>query len=342
MTTDFTPNFGLALPDFRMGPWHDLLNGDITKIDQLLATALSSSNVIAWAHSTSYAGGISVLDETDATIWMCVVAHTSAATGTFAQDRSAHPTYWTRLLTGFAPRGEWANNTNYFPYDLAYQSHLGIFALCEQTHVSNPSGTIKDDSAYWAFLCDLSNSNLAAAVTVTYSNATSPTLPNTNVQAAIDKLEDFVVGLNSVNVTQGSDIATLRTDLNNAIATLNASITSLSNLTMKLAGNQTTTGGFRITPFNAGNSVANFIPNPMNGNYQYVSNVGAFTFQPPLNDCAMDVLIINSPTAGPVAFPGFSVGLNIGDIMTITNGHRFLISLRRINGIATYSIKALQ
>jgi hypothetical protein len=335
MTTEYTPNFGLALPDFRMAPWHDLLNDDIKKIDALLANALSTANVQQWTNNTAYIEGVSVLDETDATIWICLVGHTSPTTGTFAEARSANPEQWTRLLTGFAPRGEWKNSTSYFPYDLAYQSDLGIFALCEQAHVSNPTGTLKDDEDYWAFLCDLSASELATAVTVTYSNAASPTLPDTNVQAAIDKLEDFVVSLNAVNVTQGEDIAGLRADME-------AAITNLTNITMKLAGNQIVTGGFRITPFNAGNSSSPFTPDTLKGNYQYISNVGAFTLQAPPNDCAMDILITNSATAGIVTFTGFQIGLNIGDLMTIDVGHKFIVSIRRINNTATYSVKALQ
>lgn len=335
MTTEYTTNFGLAIPDFREGPWHDLVNGNIKKIDALLANALSQANVAAWANNITYTEGMNALDETDATIWMCLIEHTSPATGSFADHRTANPTLWTRLLTGFAPRGEWGNSTNYFPYDLAYQSDLGIFALCEQTHVSNPSGSIKDDEAYWAFLCDLSNSELATAVTVTYSNTASPTLTADNVQAAIDQLENFIVSLNDVNITQGEEIAQLRDDLTDAVS-------NLTSITMKLAGNQTVTGGFRLATFNTGNVVGVFTPDVLKGNYQYASNTGAVTFNIPPNDCAMDILVTNSATAGLVTFSGYTVGPNIGDLLTTTANHKFIISIRRINAIATYSVKALQ
>jgi hypothetical protein len=36
MTTKYTQYFRLALPDFRMGPWHDLINEDLIRIDELL------------------------------------------------------------------------------------------------------------------------------------------------------------------------------------------------------------------------------------------------------------------------------------------------------------------
>jgi hypothetical protein len=117
MTTEYTKNFGFALPDFRQGPWHDLLNGDISKIDGLIYGALSAVNTPPWTNNTHYTLGQTVLDTDISTTWLCNFDHTSPATGTFAQNRAAHPTYWVQLLAGFAPRGEWANNTNYYPYD---------------------------------------------------------------------------------------------------------------------------------------------------------------------------------------------------------------------------------
>lgn len=51
----------------------------------------------AWANSTSYTAGVdAALDST--TYWVCVVSHTSAGTGTFADDRTANPTYWRQTL----------------------------------------------------------------------------------------------------------------------------------------------------------------------------------------------------------------------------------------------------
>ena len=210
MTTQYTGNFGLAMPDFRQGPWHDLINNDIVKIDALLYSALSGADVALWTNNTAYTNGTTALDGSDASIWMCSVNHTSAISGTFAADRAAHPTYWVRLLTGFAPRGQWLNDTQYFPYDLVYDTALGIMALCSTKHVSIAVGDIKDDEIYWAFLIDMSNAELSSAIAVTYSNAVSH-LTATNVQDAIDELEVQIVGLNSVNVTQGTNITNLQT-----------------------------------------------------------------------------------------------------------------------------------
>lgn len=365
MTTEYTPNFGLALPDFRMGPWHDLVNNNMTKIDAMLYSALSGSDVANWAPSTLYTLGITVIDDSDATVWMCAVEHTSGV-GTFAEDRIAHPTYWTRLLTGFAPRGQWTNSTNYFPYDLVYDEALGIMALCSLKHMSNETGNIKDDPLYWVYLIDMSNAELSTAIAVTYDDTGAPTLDADNVQEAIDQLaqqvvllnninitqgenitnlqgrvttlEASVVALNNVNVTQGEELTSLRTDLN----ALTATVAAQGTADLKIAGNQTITGGFSVTPYNVSPIPAPFTPNPMVGNYQYLLNVGAFTINVPATDCAIDFLITNGAGAGVITFTGFVTGPNKGDALTITVNDRFFVSIRRINGLSTYVVKALQ
>lgn len=339
MTTKYTQNFGLALPDFRQGPWHDLVNGDFTKIDSLLFGAMSQANVAPWANSTHYLTGVSLLDAIDATVWMCVIEHTSAATPTtFAQDRTAHPTYWTRLLTGFAPRGEWTQSTQYFPYDLAYDSDRGIMALCTVKHISTSTGSIVDDQANWAFLLDMSDVGVVTANAVSWSNAAHPNVPKDNVQDAIDYLETQIKALNQVNVDQGVRLDAIDT----AISGLQTALTNLTNATLKVAGNQTTTGGFRPTAYNAGNVAGGFTPNAYNGNYQYFNNAGATTIAPPANDCAIDILVSNIPGASALSFSGYTVAPNSGDPYNATNGYRFMVSIRRIGGVSTHFVKALQ
>jgi hypothetical protein len=109
------------------------------------------------------------------------------------------------------------------------------------------------------------------------------------------------------------------------------------------AGGQTVSGGFKVSPVNLGNVTSGTVtPNPLIGNYQYYSNNGAHTVAAPASDCAVDILMTNGATAGAVAFSGFTVNSNTGEPFTTTNGHKFILSVRRINGVATYIIKALQ
>lgn len=98
--------------------------------------------------------------------------------------------------------------------------------------------------------------------------------------------------------------------------------------------------GFTVTP-NA-ISTGSFTVNPALGNYQYVTNNGAYTITNPSSDCAVDILVTNGASAGATTFTGFTVGSSTGSALTTTNGNKFIISIRRINAISTYSIYALQ
>jgi hypothetical protein len=114
------------------------------------------------------------------------------------------------------------------------------------------------------------------------------------------------------------------------------------NAKLNVAGNQTTTGGFAITAYNA-TQAGGFTCNPMFGNYQYVVNNGAMTMTAPTVDCAIDYLITNGASAGGITMTGFTYASgNTGDPYVTTNGYKFIFSIRRINGTATFLIKALQ
>lgn len=109
---------------------------------------------------------------------------------------------------------------------------------------------------------------------------------------------------------------------------------------LALVGGQTTTGGFNFTPYNQPSG--SFTVDPWKHNYQYWTCTGASTITAPASDCAVDILVTNSP-GGAITFSGFTVNAaNAGDPLTTTNGHRFIVSIRRIASISTYVVKALQ
>lgn len=110
---------------------------------------------------------------------------------------------------------------------------------------------------------------------------------------------------------------------------------------LAVAGGQTITGGFRFQAGNVGH-VGGYTVNPSNGNYQYGDNNGTIILTAPASDCAVDLLITNVVGAGSVSFSGFNVSANTGEPFTTTVGHIFIVSIRRINGISTYMVKALQ
>ena len=109
---------------------------------------------------------------------------------------------------------------------------------------------------------------------------------------------------------------------------------------LSTTGGQTISGGFHFNVFVP--PAGNISINALNGNYQSIGNVGAFTITAPTVDCAVDLMVVNAAGAGTISFSGFTVGPNTGDLLTNVNGHIFIISIRRMANISTYVIKALQ
>ena len=121
-----------------------------------------------------------------------------------------------------------------------------------------------------------------------------------------------------------------------------AGVLAVEGINALLAGKgDTISKGFRVTPNALGTvSSGTLTPDALNGNYQYLTNGGAFTLAAPANDCAIDLLVINGASSGAITFSGFKTpGANVaGASYATTNSTWWIISIRRINGIATYSI----
>lgn len=316
MTTLLTKNFQLSLPDFRSGPWHDLINNDLIRVDALIFGALSKVDTQPWVNNKLYGTGVTVIDASDASTWMASVNHTSAVAGTFLADRTAHPTYWVRLVTGFAPRGEWARNTHYFPYDLAYQTSQGVFALCAVEHVSNAAGTIINDAAMWSFLVDFHAIGLATALAVSYSNTTSG-LVATNVQNAINELATKAASLLTTNNTQSADISALQAK----DVVHETRMTTIESVDTAQAANLTS-----LNAFAAGPSFRGYILGlGMVWASTTTITVGAGAAQDSGNTDHMILTVAMTKTTAAFAAGTGNGGLNTGTIAVLSWYHWFLI-----------------
>ena len=113
-----TTNFGFNIINYDFPRWHtyDWQNWDV--VDAVLAAANLTSVRGIWENSTDYVPGDRVVDETDASLWVCNIAHTSAVSGTFLADRTANPTYWTAISNVPVFRGTWLTATNYVTQDI--------------------------------------------------------------------------------------------------------------------------------------------------------------------------------------------------------------------------------
>jgi len=103
---------------------------------------------------------------------------------------------------------------------------------------------------------------------------------------------------------------------------------------------QVLTGGVRVTSKSL--ATGSITLDPGDRPLQYITNNGAFTITAPANDGSLLLLVTNGASAGAITFSGFTVSSSVGDALTTTNAHNFVISVVRINGVATYTIKALQ
>ena len=99
---NYTPNLRLTQPDFDQTPWDEQINDDLSILDTAYGAFIAINGLSGvWQNSVAYLVGQSVVDATNSSVWKCNVAHTSAvAPTTFAQDRTANPTYWTNIVTG--------------------------------------------------------------------------------------------------------------------------------------------------------------------------------------------------------------------------------------------------
>ena len=223
-------------------------------------------------------------------------------------------------------------------------------AVAGTDYLAPPVGT--------ALLKGNSGAALANAVAGTdYAVATSGSVPlkgngsgGFSAAGAADIETLFALGNWKVDYLNGSNVRT-------AVAlgadkTIFASNGAAAAPTMRTAANlgilefgvsATISVGYSLTPNNIGTvSSGTTTPAAASGNYQYLTNNGAFTLAAPLADCAIDILVTNGASAGSITFSGFTVGSSIGSALTTTNTSKFIISIRRINSVATYSIYALQ
>ena len=147
-----TTNFGFNIINYDFPRWHtyDWQNWDV--VDAVLAAANLTSVRGLWQNSTSYDVGDRLVDDADATLWLCNVAHTSAASGTFNDERVANPTDWTAVSSVPVWRGDWLTATNYYAQDIVTFNEG--FYLCVATHTS---GVFATDSAAnrWVVIVDI-------------------------------------------------------------------------------------------------------------------------------------------------------------------------------------------
>lgn len=149
-----TPNFKLYKPPFDRKAWHRYVNDNFSIIDAVLTTYLEVGNIVGvWQNSTSYLVGQRVIDPDVGQVFECNANHTSAAgPTTFAEDRTANPTFWTSLAVTARGLDNWTPGTLYEPNDFVVSGT--VYAVCIATHTSG--AVFANDAVYWDYLVDIS------------------------------------------------------------------------------------------------------------------------------------------------------------------------------------------
>lgn len=212
---EFTTHYNLAKPVFDKVPWHDYLNNNFDTIDALLAAAGIASVSGFWTNSVTFSAGDRVIDAVDLAVWECLVTHATPGTGTFEDERTAHPTYWTIIDTTFVTRGAWATDTAYFAGDFVYDITEAVVAFAIADHTSTTS--IRTDAANWVFIVDM-KTNVDAA-------ATSATSAAASASAASSSASDAAASAASIV----GDAAAAATSATNAAASATAAASSASD-----------------------------------------------------------------------------------------------------------------
>lgn len=109
-----TPNYNFLIPSFDAPGWGISMEANFAVVDSVLFSLTGVGNVRgSWDNSTTYAEGDRVSDDSEGRLYQCLVDHTSASSGTFAEERVAQPTYWRAISGGSVPRGQWETATVY-------------------------------------------------------------------------------------------------------------------------------------------------------------------------------------------------------------------------------------
>lgn len=216
--TEYTAHFRFSIPDFNQEPWHAELIAAIRAIDTALYDAILIQSVGNWTNSKVYAVGAIVIDSATGLMWTCAVANTSTVTPTtFAQERVAHPTYWSATANIPQQRGAWTTATSYIPGDFVVESNR--YAVCLIAHVS---GVFNTDvaAARWVVLIDLSalgvgiNANaedtIASASTTDIGSKTATRL----LVTGIVQIDSFGIVANTYKILRFAGILLLKNSVN--------------------------------------------------------------------------------------------------------------------------------
>jgi hypothetical protein len=204
----YTPNYGFKLINFDTPRWHTLEYANWSQLDSMFLQFGASGIRGEWLNSTEYLIGERVFDGVNGLIYRCLVQHVSAATGTFAADRTAHPTFWSLQLGGVPVfRGDWSPGSSYSVGDIVVVDEYEYF-LCTTANIADP--TFPGNGPLWQTIFDATEvvndaTDAAAAAAGSASSAfTSANNAAASAAAADTSAEDAADAAYIASSSQGA------------------------------------------------------------------------------------------------------------------------------------------
>jgi len=148
----YTPNYNFKLVNFDTPRWHTLEYANWQQLDNMFSQLGTPPIRGEWLNSTMYVVGDRVFEAESGDLYRCLVSHTSAALGSFDEDRAANPDYWTVQVLGVPLYcGQWQQNTVYALGDIVVYGEYS-YHLCTTSHTSTIDFLV--DAPNWTLVFD--------------------------------------------------------------------------------------------------------------------------------------------------------------------------------------------
>lgn len=240
-----TPNYALRIPVFDSPGWGREVERNFDILDSALfaASGLAITSGL-WTNATTYTVGERVVDPDLGGVYACLVGHTSAATGTFAADRTANPTYWEAYDTTIIWRGNWANATEYFVNDIIQDGYKFGIAIANFTSDTSYANDVSDGNIVTFFdgtgtVTDSTNAkNAAEAAQLAAENAqtASESARDTSVSAKNDAVIAKDAAEDAAAAALASETQAANTVANSTTGAVRVDVVQSHDNTEKLQG----------------------------------------------------------------------------------------------------------
>jgi hypothetical protein len=242
-----TTTLGLGLLQFDFPNWGDDMNQNMSIMDasfSLFGIAIQG----AWENSVLYTEGQIVVDTTGNVLYRCAVTHTSRATGTFAEDRTDHPSYWLLFNSAIKYRGAWVTATQYYANETFTVGQA--WYIVTAAHISGVFADDLADGLFTVFFDPTGASNSAAAsATAAAGSATaaagSASAAAGSASAAAGSATTASTGA-STATTQASNASTSATNAAASATGAGTSATNAANSAAAASGSASTASAAQI------------------------------------------------------------------------------------------------